>query len=127
MQQFSNSPILKSLKRVLRFHMGTIALGSLIIAIIQFIRAMVKYIEEVRTQRCATPLLQSCVCGRAAGERTEQRRCVAAAAALVRQASERAEQKQREHTSLASARQPCEPGDSRDRARRPAVGRESSL
>lgn len=39
-------PVASSLKRTLRFHLGTVAFGALIIAIINFIRAWVKYIEE---------------------------------------------------------------------------------
>jgi len=33
--------------RTVRYHLGTIALASFIIAVIQFVRAVVKYIEEV--------------------------------------------------------------------------------
>ncbi len=44
--ELSPSPVLDSAFRTLRFHMGTLALGSLIIAAIEFIRAVVHYIER---------------------------------------------------------------------------------
>jgi hypothetical protein len=44
--EFSAWPILASIKRTLLHHIGTVALTSLIIAIIQFIRAVVHYIEN---------------------------------------------------------------------------------
>ncbi|XP_072177014.1 choline transporter-like protein 2 [Diadema setosum] len=39
-------PLLKSFWRSIRYHLGTIAFGSLIIAIIQMIRVMLEYIEQ---------------------------------------------------------------------------------
>ncbi|MES1911260.1 MAG: hypothetical protein MHM6MM_003719 [Cercozoa sp. M6MM] len=39
-------PVAASCKRALVYHTGTIAFGAFIIAVIQFIRAVVKYIEE---------------------------------------------------------------------------------
>merc|ERR1719231_2206253 len=44
--RLGHAPVLGSFYRTFRFHLGSIAFGSLIIAIIQFIRACVKYIEE---------------------------------------------------------------------------------
>lgn len=44
--ELSHMPVMGSFLRVLRYHMGTVAITSLIIAIIQTIRAVVKYIEE---------------------------------------------------------------------------------
>merc|ERR1712072_334164 len=38
-------PLLKSFKRALKYHLGSIAFGSLIIAIIKFIRAVVAYVQ----------------------------------------------------------------------------------
>ncbi|KNC49936.1 solute carrier family 44 [Thecamonas trahens ATCC 50062] len=38
-------PILRSLKRTLRYHTGSVALGSLIIAIVQFIRVCIEYVR----------------------------------------------------------------------------------
>jgi len=43
--ELSNSPIASSTYRTIRFHLGTVAFGALIIAIIQFMRAVVNYIE----------------------------------------------------------------------------------
>jgi len=39
-------PVLASVYRTIRFHLGTIAFGSLIIAIIQFIRAVLAYVQR---------------------------------------------------------------------------------
>merc|ERR1711991_674086 len=39
-------PVLKSLKRTCRHHLGSLAFGSLIIAIVQMIRFMLKYAEK---------------------------------------------------------------------------------
>merc|ERR1711968_130145 len=38
-------PLRKSFKRALKYHLGSIAFGSLIIAIIKFIRAVVAYVQ----------------------------------------------------------------------------------
>jgi len=51
----SRVPILDAIGRAIRFHLGTIAFGSLIIAIIEFLRALVKYIEETTTPKKGTP------------------------------------------------------------------------
>ena len=48
--ELSHTPISDSCARTCRFHIGTIALAALIIAIVQFIRAVVKYIEQKATQ-----------------------------------------------------------------------------
>eukprot|EP01116_Phalansterium_solitarium_P012472 TRINITY_DN2878_c0_g1_i2.p1 TRINITY_DN2878_c0_g1~~TRINITY_DN2878_c0_g1_i2.p1 ORF type:complete len:608 (+),score=118.10 TRINITY_DN2878_c0_g1_i2:131-1954(+) len=39
-------PVLAAVARTIRFHMGTVAAGSLIIAIIQFIRAVLAYLQR---------------------------------------------------------------------------------
>eukprot|EP00054_Salpingoeca_dolichothecata_P026510 m.189895 g.189895 ORF g.189895 m.189895 type:complete len:667 (+) comp25677_c0_seq7:74-2074(+) len=39
-------PFLRSLYRLLRYHLGSVALGSLIIAIIQFARAILAYVQK---------------------------------------------------------------------------------
>jgi len=39
-------PTYRSCLRVLRFHLGTVAFGALVIAVIQFIRACIRYVEE---------------------------------------------------------------------------------
>jgi hypothetical protein len=42
-----HSPICASIRRVLRYHIGTLAFGSLIIATIQFLRTILLYIQKV--------------------------------------------------------------------------------
>lgn len=44
--ELSYTPVKDSFCRTLRYHMGTVALGSFIIAVIQMIRYTVKYLEE---------------------------------------------------------------------------------
>jgi choline transporter-like protein 2/4/5 len=39
-------PLTRSFYRAIRYHLGTLAFGSLIIAIIRMIRVMIVYIEE---------------------------------------------------------------------------------
>ena len=53
--QLSHFPVLCSLYRTLRFHLGTVALAALIIAVIQFIRAVLTYIEEQTTPKHGPP------------------------------------------------------------------------
>ncbi|QQP57125.1 Choline transporter protein 2 [Caligus rogercresseyi] len=43
-------PLLSSTTRTFRYHLGTVAFGSLIIAIIRFIRVMLERIEEKMKQ-----------------------------------------------------------------------------
>ena len=38
--------ILQSYWRLVRYHLGTVAFGSFIIALIQFVRMIMKYVEE---------------------------------------------------------------------------------
>jgi len=45
-RQLPHSPVLAAVGRTVRYHLGTIALASLIIAIIQFARAVVTYLEK---------------------------------------------------------------------------------
>eukprot|EP01083_Nonionella_stella_P305594 1066605_1 len=47
--ELSYSPILESFFRVLRFHLGSLALGALIITIIRIIRACVTFIDAIRS------------------------------------------------------------------------------
>ena len=55
------STILSAFYRLLRFHLGTAAFGSLIIAIIQMIRIVLKYLEhkvkDWEKKGCSGPLL----------------------------------------------------------------------
>ncbi len=44
--QLSHTPITDSCARTCRFHLGTVALAAFIIAVVQFIRAVVTYIEK---------------------------------------------------------------------------------
>eukprot|EP01006_Ploeotia_vitrea_P035993 TRINITY_DN65957_c10_g1_i2.p1 TRINITY_DN65957_c10_g1~~TRINITY_DN65957_c10_g1_i2.p1 ORF type:complete len:646 (-),score=373.40 TRINITY_DN65957_c10_g1_i2:245-2182(-) len=66
--ELTNSPVSASAKRTFRFHLGTIALGSMIIAIIQFIRAVVAYLEAQakegppnRLKQCIFCLIKCCL------------------------------------------------------------------
>src|SRR5690349_12356506 len=64
--EFSSTPVWDAVKRTFRFHLGTIALGAALIAIINFIRIVVKYIEHQsknkgRLQRVFFCLAQWCV------------------------------------------------------------------
>lgn len=65
--QLSHTPVTGAFKRVLRYHLGTIFFGAFIIAIVQFVRAVVKYIEEKsksknnRLQRAMFCLIQCCL------------------------------------------------------------------
>jgi len=62
-------PVCNSLTMVCRFYLGSIAFGALIIAIIQFIRAVVKYVEKKaggdkepnKLKKCLFCLLQCCL------------------------------------------------------------------
>merc|ERR1719197_1889091 len=42
----SRVPVLKSLKTVVRYHLGSIAFGSMVIAIVQLIRAILAYLDR---------------------------------------------------------------------------------
>ena len=45
-KQIPSFPVLSSLKRVIRYHLGSMAFGSLIIAIIKFIRAVLAWLQR---------------------------------------------------------------------------------
>jgi hypothetical protein len=53
--QLSHFPVSHAVYRTIRFHLGTVALASLIIAVIQFVRAVVAYIEEQTTPKHGPP------------------------------------------------------------------------
>lgn len=40
-----NSPISQSFANLVKYHLGTVALGSLLIAIVQIVRAILKLVE----------------------------------------------------------------------------------
>ena len=48
----SNSTIVGSMKLAARFHLGTVAFGSLLIALIQFARAVALYIQRNTKKEC---------------------------------------------------------------------------
>eukprot|EP00808_Paulinella_micropora_P014563 g4956.t1 len=53
--ELPGAPVYKAAKRTLRYHLGTVALAALIIAIIKFLRLCVKYIEDKATPRRGQP------------------------------------------------------------------------
>ncbi|KAK4319619.1 hypothetical protein Pmani_009461 [Petrolisthes manimaculis] len=58
-------PILTSMKRMYRYHLGSIALGSLIIAIVKLVRYMLKSLEKRLNRngnQCCACLLKCCRC-----------------------------------------------------------------
>ena len=56
-------PLLSSFYRTLRYHLGTLAFGSLIIAIIRMVRVMIEYIEEkLKEYHQDNPLVKCCLC-----------------------------------------------------------------
>eukprot|EP01083_Nonionella_stella_P009003 26098_1 len=59
--ELSNSPICESFWRVLRFHLGSLAFGAMIIAIIRIIRAIVTYIQS-KVVASTNPLLKCIFC-----------------------------------------------------------------
>lgn len=63
----SSTPVFNSMIRVIRYHLGTVAFGALIIAIIEMIRAVVTYIQrktrnsESRAVKCLLCCVQCCL------------------------------------------------------------------
>lgn len=55
--ELSNQPICESFFRVLRFHLGTLAFGALLITIVRVIRGTLKYLEK-KTKAKANPVLK---------------------------------------------------------------------
>lgn len=66
-QYLSSTPVASSMKRTIFYHLGTVAFGSLIIAIIKFIRAVVTYIQRKTKDsqngmvRCIFCCIQCCL------------------------------------------------------------------
>ncbi|XP_054636088.1 choline transporter-like protein 2 [Dunckerocampus dactyliophorus] len=56
-------PIISSLSRVLRYHMGSLAFGSMILAVVQFIRIVLEYMEQrlQGTENKVTKFLLRCL------------------------------------------------------------------
>jgi choline transporter-like protein 2/4/5 len=58
-----SAPLSASVYRVFRYHLGTLAFGSLIIAIIRFIRIMIEVIEErLKAYSQDNPLVKCVLC-----------------------------------------------------------------
>lgn len=59
------TPVLKSLKNLIFFHLGSVALGSLLISLVQLLRAALQYIQTYlkgSTNRFINGLLTCCQC-----------------------------------------------------------------
>jgi len=59
--ELSYSPILESFFRTLRFHLGSLALGALVITVIRVIRAVVTYVEA-KTKGAQNPVTKLLFC-----------------------------------------------------------------
>ena len=59
--ELSRTPVLESFWRVLRFHVGSLAFGALLITLIRILRAIIKYIEK-KTMAKSNGLLR-CIFG----------------------------------------------------------------
>ena len=59
--ELSQQPIMESIWRVFRFHLGSLAFGALIITFVRILRATLKYIEK-RTEAAENPLLKCLFC-----------------------------------------------------------------
>lgn len=64
-ENVGRGPIIKSLARAVRYHLGSIAFGSLLIAICQFIRAVLEYIDRktkaAQQQNCFVNFIIKCM------------------------------------------------------------------
>ena len=63
----SRAPIWRSVKRTMRYHLGTLAFGSLLIAIVQMIRLVLEYVDKKTKQaqesnKVAKAALYCCKC-----------------------------------------------------------------
>ena len=63
------APVSQSFMRTVRYHMGSVALGSLIIAIVQFVRLVLEYIDRKTKAAQVRAVLCVCACARATGRR----------------------------------------------------------
>lgn len=58
-----SAPLTRSFSRTFRYHLGTLAFGSLIIAIIRMIRLMIEFIEQkLKEYRQDNPLVKAVLC-----------------------------------------------------------------
>ncbi|RHY10575.1 hypothetical protein DYB36_001753 [Aphanomyces astaci] len=62
-QTMGRVPILRSFYRTLRYHLGSMAFGSLIIAIIQFIRLVLEYVDQkLKTAQKGNTMVKVAMC-----------------------------------------------------------------
>jgi hypothetical protein len=60
--ELGHAPVLASFWRTMRYHIGTVIFGSLIIAIIQFIRAVLAYIKQKMKEHNENGLVKMALC-----------------------------------------------------------------
>ena len=62
-ESMPKSPIRRSIHRAVRYHVGSIALGSFIVAVVQFIRAVLQYIDQkTKKMQEGNPILKYVMC-----------------------------------------------------------------
>jgi choline transporter-like protein 2/4/5 len=62
-ESMPKSPIRRSIHRAVRYHVGSIALGSFIVAVVQFIRAVLEYIDrKTKKMQEGNPILKYVMC-----------------------------------------------------------------
>ena len=62
-ESMPKSPIRRSIHRAARYHVGSIALGSFIVAVVQFIRAVLEYIDrKTKKMQEGNPILKYVMC-----------------------------------------------------------------
>ena len=58
-----SSPIISSLYRTLRYHLGTLAFGSLVLTIVRMIRVMIEYVEDkLKQYEQNNPVVKAVLC-----------------------------------------------------------------
>ena len=62
-ESMPKSPIRRSIHRAVRYHVGSIALGSVLVAVVQFIRAVLEYIDrKTKKMQEGNPILKYVMC-----------------------------------------------------------------
>ena len=56
--QSTRVPILDALVRTLRYHLGSVAMGSFLVALVQFLRAVLAYIEKKTPKKAQTGMMK---------------------------------------------------------------------
>jgi choline transporter-like protein 2/4/5 len=57
------APIRKSMGRAIRYHLGSIALGSFIVAVVQFVRAIMEYVDKkTKKAQAGNPVVKFFMC-----------------------------------------------------------------